>query len=455
MATLRIAVPLYARQYFNITEIKRQLKSNTSVQHYRLQAKSLFRRIKSMPLAPEVIHQTVQKFFDDLDEQQKAGLADGEKVLVPTLATQVAGELTQSIPTASGRDYQALYHELLRKQDEIIAQLLGQPIPSPAPTLPEQKIVHLSGPQGLPVARPAAPQLSELIDLRMRMLKATGKAEKTILAAGTAYKQFKRMLVDKPVDQYTAQEFMGLYEQFQTWLAPRTAHQRMITMSTLMNFAVSQKLIKESPCPVIAKPKEVKRSQGWAPYHTEDFSKLRQSPWFEDTAPKDYRGWIPMISRYSGLRLEEVGQLRTEDLQEHDGVLCFSVNDEGDKRVKSDSSIRLVPVHKHLIELGVQDIGNGDRLFPELRDTRGRGVSHAYSKTYGKHARKYVTEDRSKVFHSIRKLFAVSLANAEVHREVIGELLGHIAAEQITALYTGKVNVQRLSEAVDKIPIEI
>ncbi len=404
-----------------------------------------------MPLSPEEIYLLVQKFFDELDEHQKACLADGDRVLVPTRANQVAGELVQSIPSISGKDYQALYNGLLRRQDEIMAQLTGQPHLDPSPTPPAQETAAQISAQEVSTSQSSAPLLSDLIEFRLKMLKTTGKAEKTILAAKTAYGQFKKMLEDKPVDQYTAQDFMGLYERFQGWLAPRTAYQRVIAMSTLMNFAVSQKLIKESPCPVIAKPKEVKRAEGWISYSNEDFSKLRQSPWFQDTVPKDYRGWIPLISRYSGLRLEEVGQLCTEDLQEHDGMLCFSVNDKGNKRVKSDSSIRLVPVHKHLIDLGVQGIGDGERLFPELHDTRGRGVSHAYSKTYGRHARKYVTENKSKVFHSLRKLFAVSLADAGIHREEIGELLGHTAAEKITALYSGKVSIQRLNEAVQLI----
>lgn len=440
MSLLRVAVPAYAREYFNSCEIKRQFHCIGAAERYRLRAKSLFRRIKRLPLTPAEIHDLVNSFFDDLTGAQREGLHDGEKVLVPTTANQAASTILSSVPEATGRDYPALYHELLRQQDVLIngEQTAQQTLPI-AP----------------PLSQSSAPLLSDLIDLRLRMLRATGKAEKTILAAGTAYNQFKRMLPDQPVDSYTAQDFMQMYEEYNSRLAPRTAHQRMIAMSTLMNYAVQSKLIKESPCPVFPKPKALKRAKGWIPYTEEDFEKLRQSKWFEVTAgetkPKDYRGWIPLISRFSGLRLEEVAQLHTADIQMHEGVMCFNVNDDGPKRVKSDSSIRLVPTHQHLIDLGINSIGDGERLFPELHDTRGRGFSHAYSKTYGRYARKHVTEDRAKVFHSLRKMFAKGLAGSGVHREEIGQLLGHEAADAMTVLYAGQVSIARLKKAIDTI----
>lgn len=65
------------------------------------------------------------------------------------------------------------------------------------------------------------------------------------------------------------------------------------------------------------------------------------------------RFWIPMIAMYSGMRLDEICQLYVEDVQQVDGVWCFNVNDEKDKKVKSSSSKRIVPVHPVLSSSGL------------------------------------------------------------------------------------------------------
>lgn len=94
--------------------------------------------------------------------------------------------------------------------------------------------------------------------------------------------------------------------------------------------------------------------------------------------PRRARFWVALIGLYSGLRLNEIGQLDLADVTAVDGVECFHVRRRShlgpDKRVKSPSSQRLVPVHPTLIKLGLdlylaerRAAGEAGKLFPELR----------------------------------------------------------------------------------------
>ncbi|WP_459814934.1 site-specific integrase, partial [Campylobacter concisus] len=65
--------------------------------------------------------------------------------------------------------------------------------------------------------------------------------------------------------------------------------------------------------------------------------------------------YITMIAAYSGMRINEIVQLRARDIVYHNNVLCFSINRDDGKSTKNINSIRLVPVHSKLIELGLME----------------------------------------------------------------------------------------------------
>ncbi|QFU75353.1 site-specific integrase [Halioglobus maricola] len=96
-------------------------------------------------------------------------------------------------------------------------------------------------------------------------------------------------------------------------------------------------------------------------YTEEDLKVLFSSPLF---ACKEYRRgpggrkswwWLIILGLYTGARVGELAQLRLEDVQTVDGVMCLSINDEGDKSVKTPAGIRLVPVHPELLRLGFEE----------------------------------------------------------------------------------------------------
>jgi hypothetical protein len=71
------------------------------------------------------------------------------------------------------------------------------------------------------------------------------------------------------------------------------------------------------------------------------------------TGDRPDRFWIPLIPMFSGMRLDEIYQLYMEDVQLVNDVWCFSVNDEKDKKVKTITGKRIMPVHPTLLSCGV------------------------------------------------------------------------------------------------------
>lgn len=292
-------------------------------------------------------------------------------------------------------------------------------------------------------------RLSELAQIRIRQLRATGRAHKTILAAESQSRKIVDIMGDHPLNEYKHLDFLHLQETLQNSLAPRTAYARLITTATLFKYAAEHGYIKENPCPRFEKPKSIKHDIGYHSYEPDDIARLLASPYFRNGKP-DHRGMACLISLYSGLRIGELAQLHTCDIVEQEGIRCFSINEDGNKQVKSFSSIRLVPIHPKLTELGIDSLGNGKRLFPEFVND-GMGYGHNFSKAYGKFNRRHISKDRNKVFHSWRKTFSRALSESGVHQETIAALLGHRPQSEVTALYSGGVALLTMRDAVMKL----
>ncbi len=89
-------------------------------------------------------------------------------------------------------------------------------------------------------------------------------------------------------------------------------------------------------------------------------------------APFEY--WLPLLGLFAGCRIGEVSQLHLADVREIEGVWVLDINDfTKDKRVKTkETSIRRIPVHPTLIELGFLAYCDSlrqagfQRVFPEL-----------------------------------------------------------------------------------------
>ena len=151
--------------------------------------------------------------------------------------------------------------------------------------------------------------------------------------------------------------------------------------------------------------------------------------------------WTPLISVFSGMRLNEICSLYLDNIiqEKVNGrkkIWCFNILEEPDrpdKHLKTLSSKRVVPIHDNLIDLGFLEFvellkkrhTNRQRLFQELKYGEGsyiRNVSYFFNKKY---LPLLGLKTDKKNFHSIRHTVVDHLKQRLVDISFINELVGH------------------------------
>ncbi|HXO91451.1 MAG TPA: hypothetical protein VN849_11745, partial [Stellaceae bacterium] len=108
---------------------------------------------------------------------------------------------------------------------------------------------------------------------------------------------------------------------------------------------------------------------------------------------------MPLLSLWTGMRLNECAQVRTDDMAVMDGVdvILIHEDEEGDKLLKTDVSERFVPIRSELKQMG----------FLNLCHPKGKRVY--YSDPFQKWCRRFLTSIGAKTpktsFHSFRHCY--------------------------------------------------
>jgi integrase len=211
--------------------------------------------------------------------------------------------------------------------------------------------------------------------------------------------------------------------------------------------------------------------------------------------------WMPLLGLYTGGRVSELAQLYVDDIKlqiparhiadPHTeipytkvtptdiGIWFISINDEEEKKTKTNAGIRRVPIHPDLISLGFLDFVKDERfgnfknmLFSDFTKTQvnendcGGQVSKWFNGNYGRNSSNGLKQaigletKSQKVFHSFRKSFARNLRAHDVPVELIGAAIGHETLKiadgsQITLGYTGDYPLENLQVAVNKLDFGI
>jgi integrase len=153
-----------------------------------------------------------------------------------------------------------------------------------------------------------------------------------------------------------------------------------------------------------------------------------------EPGPEVLRGsskfWVPLIGLFTGMRSGEICPLRKSDVREHAGVHYFALT--GDARLKTPSSIRHVPIHKTLIDLGFLQFVAAceDRLFADLP----QHASGRWSDAFGKHFARFLAcqgVKRERLdFHSFRHSFIAAADASGIEFATRERLVGHVLGGQ-------------------------
>lgn len=193
----------------------------------------------------------------------------------------------------------------------------------------------------------------------------------------------------------------------------------------------------------------------YEPFGTDELRSLLASPVFADNErPKRGRGdtakWVPLLALFQGARRTELIQLLVSDVARdvETGVWAVRFDREGDKKIKTLSSIRRVPVHPHLISLGFIEfverrrliVGPHGSLWPGFEDrTKLSSRANKWSEWFNGYITAHVVDDPAKKFHSFRGTFKRFARAAGVEEVVMNHLVGH-ANSSVSARYGRKRN---------------
>lgn len=245
-------------------------------------------------------------------------------------------------------------------------------------------------------------------------------------------------------------------------LAPQTINDRSIgALKSFFSWCIRRQIIEVNPAVGVALdvPKSAEKPRD--PYSIDHLRLIFSQPVFtQGERPKRGCGeamyWLPLIALYSGMRLEEIGQLRLEDIGFEDGVHYFNVREGVDQSLKTSSSARRVPIHKKLIERGIlkekdrlQKLGE-PRLFPQLKRNREDKYTAGFSKWWGIWTRGIGISDDRLVFHSFRHAFKDRCRDCQISRDHSESIMGH-AGQSVGDSYGKGFALVTLAQAMANI----
>ncbi|WP_313446169.1 site-specific integrase [Stenotrophomonas indicatrix] len=172
-----------------------------------------------------------------------------------------------------------------------------------------------------------------------------------------------------------------------------------------------------------------------------------------------HRWWVPMIGLHTGARINEVAQLKLNDIVQEAGVWCIRIQKTVDsdlshkdrnrsrQSLKGKAAVRTLPIPQPLLDAGflafVEDIRacGHPRLFPHLsagvrRDT---GETNArYSQGILNQFSRYMKDlgfPKGAGFHAFRHTLATELHHMGVADEDIALVTGHSISKRVPVLH--------------------
>ena len=231
-----------------------------------------------------------------------------------------------------------------------------------------------------------------------------------------------------------------------------TVNKHLTRLSSLLKYSVAEGHMKCNYAEGVEVAQSRRVSEERKTYALEDLRRIVTNLPRDEDKPERY--WIPLIGMYSGMRLDEICQLHIEDIQQVDEVWCFRINDEQDKKLKTQSSNRIVPLHPNLMRLGLREyheqmkVKEHPRLWMNLKRREADGYGSAFGKWFQRFNREHVTTDKAKVFHSLRHTVTDTLKQAGIQEVLISEIMGHANDSMTMSRYGKRYQPRVLLEAL-------
>ncbi len=230
-------------------------------------------------------------------------------------------------------------------------------------------------------------------------------------------------------------------------LSPTSVSGNLKNLRAFFNFAINEGLITKNPATAlkVIKPKYHIDAEKRIPFSDNDLQKVFATPIYTGCIddehnynkigtqqPRRHRFWVPLISLYTGMRLNEICQLFVEDIECIDDidVIQIRIDKEEIKSLKTKQSMRTIPIHDKLVKIGFLDYVENIRrqghreLFPHLTKSARNSSSDNFSKWFDRFLKSSNIKKRGLCFHSFRHRFRDECRDADIKEEIVAAIGG-------------------------------
>lgn len=249
-------------------------------------------------------------------------------------------------------------------------------------------------------------------------------------------------------------------------VSARTVSQKYLSVIKLIyQIGVEKRKVKDNPAKDnkvrYEKPKRT-RSAGF----TDEEAQAILQATFNDPAALGRRSeenkrairWLPWLCAFTGSRISEAAQLRTEDFFEQHGIPCLRITPEAGS-VKT-GNFRIVPIHPQLLDMGLLQMVRGlpeGPLFYSLRPRRGLEADPVErAQNAGAKVREWIRDDlgitdpRVQPNHAWRHRFKTVAREIGMDVEIRDAIQGH--EDGRAASDYGEVTIKAMWNWVRKMP---
>ena len=169
--------------------------------------------------------------------------------------------------------------------------------------------------------------------------------------------------------------------------------------------------------------------------------------------------WLPILALYTGARSGELCKVRRCDVKSTGVCTYLDINEDVidgiDSRVKTDASVRCVPLHSDVVAMGFLDFvasrEQDQRLFPELKANRNGKLSDAWGKYFHRFLKSIGIKRPKLDFHSFRHTWVDGCTNSAVSSDAILAVKGDARPATLAIYGNGKTAVDVLAPEMAKL----
>jgi len=255
-------------------------------------------------------------------------------------------------------------------------------------------------------------------------------------------------------------------------LSNKTINKYISNYNSLIDWCITKKKFSEhrsNPFTGLFLPETSETSQERRPYTDQEVQRILNYKPERDARqiPTD-SFWFPKIALYTGMRLNEISSLLTEDFKEIDGIHCIDLSTK-QKEVKNKNSKRVIPIHSKLIEWGLLKLidkrreDNQSIVFQESRAGYKEAPRAGWGERPSRWFTRYVIEriglDKEELksrgliadFHCLRHTFCSKARYLGLDNKVMELIAGHGDGFSMTYDHYASKTVTKISIMKDTI----